>query len=385
MARPRLPLGTLGNISVAEMPDGSGMYRAKANYRKPNGMLGQLTRTRRSGIKAKLAVQSAFELLNDMDGSAISPDMRMTSLADLFVTEKTARRSPGTVQTYQVAIDAHIKPGLGDLTIREAGNVQRLNGFLMAIAKTRGHGAAKNCRSVLSGMMAMAVRNGALERNPVGEVEPIEKPNKPGSKPLPPEQLGKFLTALDSDERMKTDVNLPDVLKVMAGTGMRMGETLGLTWAAIDFDASTIEVARQAKYLKGKGAVLQDFTKTHASMRRITVPKAVMDVLRERKARAIPNDYGLVFVSANADVLDPNNAERALRERRDAMGFPGITSHSLRKCVATMLDAAGMSARDIADYLGHSRPSMTMDVYMQRSRSTVESAMSIQNAVKDFM
>ena len=37
-----------------------------------------------------------------------------------------------------------------------------------------------------------------------------------------------------------------------------------------------------------------------------------------------------------------------------------------------------MSARDVADYLGHSKPSMTQDVYMQRSRSTVESADKLQ-------
>lgn len=385
MARPRLPLNALGSISVSECPKGSGRYRALAHYRRPNGTIGQMQRTCSSPAKAKIALQKAFGDLDTSGGGVISPDMRMSKLADLFIAEKTARRSPGTVQTYQVAIDAHVKPGLGDLSIREAGTPARIDSFIVDIAKTRGHGAAKNCRSVLSGMMAMAVRNGALERNPVGEVEPIEKPRKPGSKPLPPEQLGKFLTALDGDVRMKSDANLPDLFKVMAGTGMRMGETLGLTWEAIDFGAGTIEVVRQAKYLKGRGAVLQDFTKTHASMRRITVPKAVMDVLRERKARAIPNDLRLVFVSANAGVLDPNNAERALRERRDAMGFPGITSHSLRKCVATMLDAAGMSPRAIADYLGHSRPSMTMDVYMQRSRSTAESAKSIQDVVKGFM
>ena len=34
--------------------------------------------------------------------------------------------------------------------------------------------------------------------------------------------------------------------------------------------------------------------------------------------------------------------------------------------VATRLDKAGLSAREIADYLGHERISMTQDVYMTR-------------------
>lgn len=384
MARPRLPLGTLGNITVTDEPNGNGMYRAKANYRRSNGTLGQVTRYRKSKIKAKLAVQAAFEQLDDAGRATISPDMRMRQLADLFIQEKAERRAPGTVQTYQNAVDAHIKPGLGDLSIREAGNVQRLNDFITRVAKDNGHGAAKNCRSVLSGMMALAVRNGVLERNPVRDVERIEKPGKPGSKPIPPEKLGAFLHAVEHDERMKGS-DYADVFRIMAGTGMRMGEQLGLTWDVIDFDKGVVHIVQQAKYIKGKGAVLQRFPKTHAGRRTISVPASVMSVLRERWKRGLPSELGLVFVNADGGVVDPNNVERALRERRNDLGFPGVTSHSLRKCVATMLDEAGMSARAIADYLGHRRPSMTQDVYMQRSRSTVKSAELLQSRLAGLL
>ncbi|MGH3549339.1 MAG: tyrosine-type recombinase/integrase, partial [Pseudonocardiaceae bacterium] len=40
--------------------------------------------------------------------------------------------------------------------------------------------------------------------------------------------------------------------------------------------------------------------------------------------------------------------------------------HAFRHLVATQLDRAGLSAREIADYLGHERVSMTQDVYMSR-------------------
>ncbi|NIK61478.1 integrase [Kribbella shirazensis] len=41
-------------------------------------------------------------------------------------------------------------------------------------------------------------------------------------------------------------------------------------------------------------------------------------------------------------------------------------SHSFRKTTGTILDDAGQSARQIADQLGHGRPSLTQDVYMGR-------------------
>lgn len=373
MPRPRLPLGTLGNITVREHPQGSGRYRAQAHYRRADGTLGQIERTAGTPTRARTELQHAFEQMEDAHDASISPDMTMRRLADLFIASKRELRAPGTVQTYQVAVDAHIKPGLGALTIREAGTVQRMNGFISRVAREHGHGAAKNCRSVLSGMMGMAVRNGALARNPVSEVERIEKPGRPGSRAIPPEELGRFLRAVSGDERL-TSSGYADVFRLMAATGMRIGEQLGLTWDMVDFERNTIRVTQQAKYIKGQGAVLQRFTKTHASHRTITVPESAMTVLRERKALGLPSELGLVFVNADGGVVDPNNVERALRERRNALGFPGVTSHSLRKCVATMLGDEGMSANRIADYLGHSSPSMTQDVYMQRSRSTEESA-----------
>ena len=54
-----------------------------------------------------------------------------------------------------------------------------------------------------------------------------------------------------------------------------------------------------------------------------------------------------------------------------AAGMEGVTSHVFRKTVATLMDDAGLSARQAADQLGHAKPSMTADVYYgRRSRAT---------------
>jgi len=52
-----------------------------------------------------------------------------------------------------------------------------------------------------------------------------------------------------------------------------------------------------------------------------------------------------------------------LRRVFDRAGFDWVSSHTLRKTVATRLDDAGLTARQIADHLGHARPSLTQDVY----------------------
>jgi len=51
-----------------------------------------------------------------------------------------------------------------------------------------------------------------------------------------------------------------------------------------------------------------------------------------------------------------------------------------RKTCATILDEAGLSARAIADQLGHARPSMTQDVYMARKVLNPATAAALEAA-----
>lgn len=54
-----------------------------------------------------------------------------------------------------------------------------------------------------------------------------------------------------------------------------------------------------------------------------------------------------------------------------------MTTHSFRKTVATALDHSGLSAREIADYLGHENPSLTQDVYMAKSTGGTKAAKAL--------
>jgi len=58
--------------------------------------------------------------------------------------------------------------------------------------------------------------------------------------------------------------------------------------------------------------------------------------------------------------------EKEFRSVREGSDFDWVKTHTFRKTVATLLDESGASARMIADQLGHSRVSMTQDVYLRR-------------------
>lgn len=88
-------------------------------------------------------------------------------------------------------------------------------------------------------------------------------------------------------------------------------------------------------------------------------------ILRERRARD-PGSAGAVFPDSLGGHRDPNNVERDHRRVRQGTPFEWVVPHTYRKTVATLLHQQGLSARTIADQLGHARISMTQDVYMGR-------------------
>lgn len=271
----------------------------------------------------------------------------------------------------------NIKPSIGGLTIRESAP-EFLQAFLTGVHKSRGPGAAKNCRSVLSGMFGYAVRNGASDRNPVRELERIQQKAVKGSSAIPLEELPALRAAIAADAVL-VERDTVDLLEFMIGTGWRISEACGLVESDVDYVTGTVTMTAIAVRVRGEGMVRQEYGKTDSSRRTNAVPASVLSMLKRRRGNVAPNDLGLVFPSLLGNLRDPSNTEREWRERRVELGYPGVTSHSFRKTVATVLDGAGLSARDIADYLGHKNPSMTQDVYMARNSGSKKAAQSLES------
>ncbi len=80
----------------------------------------------------------------------------------------------------------------------------------------------------------------------------------------------------------------------------------------------------------------------------------------------MPNEWDVVFTAPMGGLRDPSNTQADLRTIFAAAGYPWVTSHVYRKTVATLMDTAGLTARQAADQLGHAKVSMTQDYYFGR-------------------
>jgi integrase len=196
------------------------------------------------------------------------------------------------------------------------------------------------------------------------------------AKPMTPAQIREWLDILDADDFARRH-DLPELARFILATGLRLGEALGVRWSDIDPDRGSLRVERTIVRVKGKGLVASR-PKTHSSQRVLVLPGWCLTMLQARRAR-LGVTGGPVFPDSLGGYRDRNNVGAAFRRVRTGTGFEWVTPHTFRKTVATLLDSKGASARMIADQLGHSRVSMTQDVYMGRRAVPAELAEALES------
>ncbi|MFZ8758631.1 site-specific integrase [Microbacterium sp. HMH0099] len=362
MARPRTPLSSYGTIHVTFIE--SGKWRARTRYRFDDGRLRQVERFAPSEAKAKAKLRAALVDIQASTATEVKRETRLRDLGERFLTAK-AGRAARTVETYERAVRKIITPRIGDLAVSEA-TPERLQRFLDTITAEVGVGTAKTVRSVLSGMLGLAIRADAVRTNPVRELARLEQKAK-GATPIPVDELAGVLAKLRGDKRAR-ELDLIDMVEFIAGTGVRIGEACAVAWEDVDLESGTVTIRATAVRATGRGLIRQAHTKTDAGARRIRVPGGVLGILGDRRLRGGPNrGLNLVFPTTLGNLRDPRNTSRDWAEARARLGIGNYSFHSFRKTVATALDQAGLTPRDIAEYLGHADPSLTMGTYMSKT------------------
>jgi integrase len=186
---------------------------------------------------------------------------------------------------------------------------------------------------------------------------------------LSEEERARWFRALVGDQ-VALRQDLFDLSAFLLATGLRIGEALAVLWREIDLDLGVLHVTSTLIRVTGQGLVRKR-TKSQAGERVLQLPEWCVILLEKRRAVGVGADEP-VFGTVNGTFRDPRTVTRWLVEARERHGFAEwMTFHAWRKTTATVLDEAGATARMIADQLGHSRVSMTQDVYLgRRSRES---------------
>lgn len=165
----------------------------------------------------------------------------------------------------------------------------------------------------------------------------------------------------------KPDGQLEAIIEVTLGASARIGEVLAIRKRDVDVTCSppTVRICGTVISPTGKPTYRQDHPKTSKSRRTISIPTFTAEVLRQRLVVIANEDPGhLVFFSRNHTPLTTNNVRRRLRAILEEAGIGGVTPHSFRRTVATVLDRAG-GADLAAEMLGHTSSDITRAHYIE--------------------
>ncbi len=225
----------------------------------------------------------------------------------------------------------------------------------------------------LGQIMAYAVRHKYIDYNPVRDAERPKgqgEAKKQKIRILTPAKINALLEA-ETDQQYRTLF----MLAIMSGA--RQGELLGLKWSDVDWINNQIHIQRTFN-----NDAWYD-TKTENSDRKIDLGPAMMAELKKWKVACPPNQLDLVFPNQAGNPINHNNlVNRHFNPALEDAELPKIRFHDLRHTYASLLIEQGENIKYIQTQLGHSSPTVTLNVYAHLMKEVnQESACRLEKAI----
>ncbi len=203
------------------------------------------------------------------------------------------------------------------------------------------------------------------------------------------QELARFLLHAQHDD-------LYTLWALLASTGMRRSETLGLPWRDVDFDGKRLSVRQSLVSIDGTPDLGPP--KSRHAVRTIDLEERSIAALRsqrrrqneQRLAAASWENTGLVFTRSDGSWLNPDWIGELFRRLVDDAGLPAIRMHDLRHTHATLLLRWGHNPKVVSERLSHHSVAFTLDTYAHvvpacSSRSLPSSGTSSQTTTRTTM
>ena len=330
--------------------------------------------------------------------TAGSDRLTFAQLADRYIESKVNVR-PSTRRSYASLIELYLKPCFGEMRIeritaaliedyRNRLAVERLPAIADAFAarlraerpalskaraRRRAMQTKPGIRTINKSLTLMvmifnyAARHRWVDHNPAEHVEKLKAPVSAESalldnNILSPQEITRLLNAAEparlGKDGMQRSNNYQLVIKFAIFTGVRSGELRGLQWGDVDWRSNQVHIRRAWK----EGQFQQP--KTRTSVRRIDLPKVLVDELREWKLGCPKGEHDLVFPNtAGKPMSSTNLLQRGFYPALRRAGLRQVRFHDLRHTFASLLIANGEDIVRVSRLLGHASPAITLKVY----------------------
>lgn len=358
--------------------DGSKLWLFKA-YLGIDPLTGNQVTTTRRGFKTKKeAVLAESRLQLDYQENGLQKKAPSTTFQELYelwfeTYKRTVRES--TLNQTELNFKLHILPTFGKLNIEKIDvklcqkmankwqNERQTFGVLIRLA---------------SKIMKLALNMDLITINPFDRIiKPVKK--ETGEKKLKfytSSQLQEMLEYLHARTLLANDLLNEynalleySLVRLLAFSGMRVGEALALNYSDFNFEAGTITINKTVTATK-KGYIISTSPKTKSSNRTIPLDPKTIRIMKQwqlkQKELLFSNrlkGIDLVFTNFNGKLLTPTLYFYRINKRASEIELPLIGLHGYRHTHASMLFEAGATMKEVQVRLGHSNIEMTMNVY----------------------
>lgn len=178
----------------------------------------------------------------------------------------------------------------------------------------------------------------------------------------------KYLNLLDlkrllNQLTLNEEISIDWLILLIAKTGLRVGEALGLTKADFDFQNNTLSINKTWDYKSEIGGFA--LTKNHYSIRTIQIDPITSDQFKLLISNMAIDQP--IFIANGKRVFVATINYRLKKYCRQAQINP-ISIHGLRHTHASLLLYDGVSMTSVAKRLGHSNITTTQNTYMHAIR-----------------
>jgi len=343
-------------------------FRVDAGFHADSGKRRQVLR---QGFATKRAAEAALaEMVGDATrGTAVSTSTLKLGvyLDEWFATAKQSLRAT-TAHGYQQSI-VRLQRQLGPYRMQALTpmQVQRCYTELLESGSRTGGplsaATVHKAHEVLRRALGDAERMGLVARNVAAAVRPPSV-GKTELTTWSSEDLRDFLAAIDGH-------TLEIAFRLLAATGLRRGEVLGLRWRDVDFDLAQIAVANTIT--EAGREVVMGAPKTTLSRRNVYLDRRTVAALREHRKRqreqrvaagpAWDSGHDWVVTDELGGYVKPQTISYEFRKLVDRLDLPRIRLHDLRHTHATLALKAGVHPKVVSERLGHATVGITLDLY----------------------
>lgn len=319
--------------------------------------------------------------------------------------------SKGNVENMTYYLDKWVYNSIGNMKISSIKAIH----FQNIIDGMNNHGYAprtiKLVYSAISSIMSYAYRLEIIESNPLKrcKLPSIKQSNELRYFTL--EQTKAFLNALDlsyptyikghasrnritGQEQYINSYTLHNTIPLQFKAlfylaiygGFREGEIIALTWKDIDFKNNVIRIRHNTGRLKG-GQYIKD-PKTETSKRDVVLPQSCFNLLEQwyQEQKNLASSLGtawqgkhgkmfnnsFIFIQRDGKQMNIHTPYHKFKEiisnynalqEEEAEKLPSIRFHDLRHTTATLLLSENVDIETVSHRLGHSKTSVTLDIY----------------------